>query len=61
LILLVALLAAFFPRIVGWFVAFMAGWFGIVLGVRALAQARQARRERELEEEGKMKRDEVEV
>ncbi len=50
LVLLVALLAAFFPSIVGWFVAFVAGWFGIVLGVRSLAQARRARKERDLEE-----------
>jgi len=50
MILLLALLAAFFPWIVGWFVAFVAGWFGIVLGVRSLAQARRARRERDLEE-----------
>ena len=49
LVLLVSVLAAFFPRIVGWFIAFVTGWFGIVLGVRALVQARRARRERELE------------
>jgi len=52
LVLLVACLAAFFPRIVGWFVAFVAGWFGIVLGVRALVQARRARKERDSEEAG---------
>jgi len=44
-----AALAGFFPWIVGWIVAFLAGWFGIVLGVRSLHQARRARRE---EEEG---------
>jgi cardiolipin synthase len=61
LILLVALIAGFFPWIVGWFVAFVAGWSGIVLGVRALAQARQARRQRELVEEGNRVRDQNEV
>ena len=49
LVLLIAGLAALFPWIVGWLVAFVAGWFGIVLGVRALLQSRQARREQELE------------
>jgi cardiolipin synthase len=47
----VGLFAAFFPWIVGWFVAFVAGWFGIVLGVRGLIQARRARKARELDEE----------
>ncbi len=49
MVLLVALVAAVFPRIFGWLIAFVAGWFGIVLGVRALLQARRARREREEE------------
>jgi uncharacterized membrane protein len=49
LILLVAVVAGFFPWLVGWLVAVFAGWFGIVLGVRSLVQARRARRERELE------------
>jgi len=44
-----AVLAGFFPWIVGWIVAFLTGWLGIVLGVRSLHQARRARRE---EEEG---------
>ena len=48
-VLMVAAVSAFFPRIVGWFVAFMAGWFGVVLGVRALIQARRARREEEIQ------------
>ena len=52
LVLLLAAVAAFFPWIVGWFVSFVAGWFGIVLGVRALLQAGRARRERELEGDG---------
>jgi cardiolipin synthase len=47
LILAIAVLAAFFPWIVGWFVAAVAGWFGLVIGVRSLAQARRARREEE--------------
>jgi cardiolipin synthase len=51
LVLLIALLAGFFPWIVGWFVAAVAGWFGIVLGVRAIAQARRARKEAEFEAE----------
>lgn len=45
LILAVALLAGFLPWLVGWTVAFLAGWFGLVLGVRALVQARRARQE----------------
>ncbi len=48
-ILVVAGISAFFPWVVGWFVAVVSGWFGIVLGVRSLAQARRARRERERE------------
>ncbi len=45
--LVLAVVAGFFPWIVGWVVAFVAGWFGIVLAVRALHQARRARREEE--------------
>jgi cardiolipin synthase len=44
-VLVLALVAAVLPYLVGWIIAFLAGWFGIVLGVRALAQARRARRE----------------
>jgi cardiolipin synthase len=54
LILVIAVLAGVFPRIIGWFVAFVAGWFGIVLGVRAFIQAQTARKEREAEEVGEM-------
>lgn len=43
--LILAVVSGFFPWIVGWVVAFVAGWFGIVLAVRALHQARRARRE----------------
>jgi cardiolipin synthase len=41
----VALAAAFFPRAFGWVVAGVAGWLGIVTGLRAFVQARQARLE----------------
>lgn len=40
-----ALLAGLFPKVVGWGLAVMAGWFGAVLGVRALSQWRRAHRE----------------
>jgi cardiolipin synthase A/B len=52
LVLAVAGLAAFFPRLVGWSIAAVAGWFGVVLAVRSVIQARQARRERDLVEVG---------
>jgi hypothetical protein len=45
LILAVALFAGFLPWLVGWTVALLAGWFGLVLGIRALVQARRARQE----------------
>jgi cardiolipin synthase len=47
LTLIVAGLSAFFPWVVGWVVALLTGWFGIVLGVRSVVQARRARREEE--------------
>jgi cardiolipin synthase len=47
LVLAIAIVAGFFPLVVGWVVAFFAGWFGIVLGVRALLQAREARAKEE--------------
>jgi cardiolipin synthase len=50
LVLIIAAFSAFFPFIVGWFVAFVAGWFGIVLGVRVLLQKRRARMAQEAEE-----------
>jgi cardiolipin synthase len=49
LVLVVALLSALFPWVVGLLLAVVAGWFGIVLGVRALSQTRRARREEEEE------------
>jgi cardiolipin synthase len=45
LILALALVSGFFPWLVGSLVAILAGWFGLVLGIRALGQARRARRE----------------
>jgi cardiolipin synthase A/B len=47
-ILLVAVLAAIFPDVVGWGVAVVAMWFGVVTGIRALAQRRRARAEERL-------------
>jgi len=41
-VLTVALVAAIFPAVVGWFVAFVAGWLGIATGARAYSQARKA-------------------
>jgi cardiolipin synthase A/B len=40
-----ALLAALFPRFVGWTLAVLLGWFGLVLGVRSTVQAWRARRQ----------------
>jgi cardiolipin synthase len=57
--LLLAAVSGFFPWVVGWIVAFVAGWFGIVLAVRALHQARRARKEEE--SEGEEAEREVEV
>jgi len=51
MVLVTAVLAGFFPWVVGWIIAIVTGWIGIVLGVRALAQARRARRERAKEAE----------
>jgi cardiolipin synthase len=48
MVLAVALVSALFPRVVGWSLAALAGWFGVVLAVRAVVQARQARKERDL-------------
>jgi cardiolipin synthase len=52
LVLALALASAFFPWLVGSVVAVVAGWFGLVLGVRAVAQARRARREDRILAEG---------
>jgi cardiolipin synthase len=43
--LAVAALFAIFPSVFGWIVAALLGWLGIVAGVRAFIEARQARRE----------------
>ncbi|MSR36719.1 MAG: cardiolipin synthase B [Gemmatimonadetes bacterium] len=40
-----ALLAGFFPAAFGWLIAVVAGWLGIVTGVRAFVQFRRARLE----------------
>ncbi len=45
LILLIAAVAAFVPTVVGWAVAVLGLWFGLAVGIRALAQARRARAE----------------
>ena len=41
----VALAAASYPAVVGWIIAVIAGWFGVVTGVRAFLQSRSARLE----------------
>jgi len=42
-LLVVALLAALVPAVVGWGVVILAGWLGLTTGVRAFMQARRAR------------------
>jgi dolichol kinase len=44
----VALLFAIFPSVLGWTIAVLLAWLGIVTGVRAFVEAREAR----LEERG---------
>lgn len=44
-LLLSAALFAFFPVLVGWAVAAVAGWFGLITGIRAYVQARRAHAE----------------
>lgn len=44
-VLLIAAGAAFFPAVVGWVVAVVAGWVGVTTGLRAYVQARRARAE----------------
>ena len=51
LVLLVATFAAFFPSVIGWMLAVVGGWFGIVLAARSVYQAREARREARTAEE----------
>ncbi len=43
--LLFAVFAGFFPEVVGWFLAVVVGWIGLVTAVRAVSQTRRARRE----------------
>ena len=45
LLIALALFAGFYPAVFGWAVAVIVGWLGIVTGVRAFVQARQARLE----------------
>jgi len=49
-ILSLAIVAGIFPTLIGWIVAVVASWFGIVTGVRASMQARRARIEERSEE-----------
>jgi hypothetical protein len=49
-VLVLAGLSMAFPWVVGWLIAIILGWLGLVLGTRAFLQARQARaEEQELE------------
>jgi len=43
-VLALAVLAAFFPKVVGWTLAVLLGWLGLAGGFRALVQAREARK-----------------
>jgi cardiolipin synthase A/B len=43
LVIVAAGLAAFFPRAFAWTLAFLLAWLGIAIGIRAVAQAKQAR------------------
>ncbi|MEX0935545.1 MAG: phospholipase D-like domain-containing protein [Gemmatimonadota bacterium] len=45
LLLLVAVISGFFPRLVGWLFAFLTGWVGLVLAIRGGIQAWRARHE----------------
>jgi len=40
-----AVFAAALPVVVGWIVAFVAGWFGLTTAIRAYLQARRANAE----------------
>ena len=46
-ILLLAVVAGLFPTVFGVFVAIVAGWIGLITVIRALTQARRARKEEE--------------
>jgi cardiolipin synthase len=43
LLVLLALFAGFFPDVMGWLVAIVAGWLGLIASMRAFIQARHAR------------------
>lgn len=45
LLLVPAIVGAFFPQVLGWVVAFGLGWMGLALAVRSVAQTWRARRE----------------
>jgi uncharacterized membrane protein YhhN len=42
-VLVLAALSALMPRVVGWGVAGVLGWLGLIIGTRAFLQARRAR------------------
>ena len=42
-LVLVAVFAVFFPEVIGWMIAIMAGWLGVIAAIRAFIQARHAR------------------
>jgi Na+/H+-translocating membrane pyrophosphatase len=44
-IIALAVFAAALPVVVGWIVAFVAGWFGLTTAIRAYLQARRANAE----------------
>jgi cardiolipin synthase len=52
LVLVVAVVSALLPWLVGWAIAILAGWAGIILAVRSLIQTRRARMEEEEGETG---------
>jgi cardiolipin synthase len=45
MVLVMAALFALFPTVLGWFVAVLLAWLGIVIGVRAFLEARESRGE----------------
>jgi cardiolipin synthase len=47
LLLVIAALGAVFPQVLGWLLAGLFGWVGLVLAVRSVSQSWRARREPE--------------